>query len=580
LPNGVSLEQAQANMDAIAARVGEHYPETRDWGIRLVTFPLWIVPDALRILMTVLLASVGCVLLIAAANIANLMLARAWAREAEVAVRTALGASRARIVRQSLLESLLLSLAGGALGLIAAFVLLRWATVAMPPNLLPFTDFGIDRAVLLFAFGLSVITGLVFGIGPALHVARAHSAPLLRAGGRGTVGGSRSRLRKALLVIELALASALLVVAMLLIRSLDKLERVELGFRPEHLLTFQLAVPPHMPKDPRPFAFYGELLPALAAVPGVKSAALSSGVPFGAGTYSATPVRPNGASLLPVDAALTVDWRLASPDFFSTFGIPLLRGRVFTDADDQQAPLTAVVSRSLAERFWGTTDVVGRTYHRLADDKDIPIVGVVGDIRLTALNTQAPTIYYSSSARLWPLMDVIVRTSGDPYASLADVRARIRGIDANLPLANVRSMDEWIAANGAQPRLNADLLSIFALLALVIAALGVYSVLAHAVAQRTSEIGLRMALGARAERLLAQFLREGLALSGLGIALGLLAAMAGGSLLESLLFEVGTRDIASYVFVAIALLVVSAIACVIPARRAVTVDPVTVLRGE
>jgi putative ABC transport system permease protein len=581
LPAGKSLQESQSAMDAVAAHVGQQYPETHDWGIRLVPFPQWIVPDALRTLISVLLAAVGCVLLIAAANIANLMLARTLAREGEVALRTAIGASRARVVRQSLVESLVLSIGGGVLGLLFAFVALRWATHAMPQNLLPVADIGIDRTVLGFALALSVATGLVFGIGPALAIARAKSAPILRAGGRGTTGAAHNWLRKGLLVVELALASALLVVAGLLVRSLDRLERVDLGFKPDHLLTFQLNIPAARdPKDARPFVFYRDLVPALASVPGVTAAAISSGVPFGAGNYSATPVRPNGASKFAPDEALTVDWRSASPDFFHTFGIPLLRGRTFTEADDTSAPPVMIISQSMAERFWGTLDVLGNTVHRLGDNKDLTVIGVVGDIRLNALNLQAPTMYYSSAARLWPLMDVVVRTQGDPASAIGDVRARIRSLDANLPLANVRTMNEWIANSGAQPRLNAGLLTIFAALALVIAALGVYGVLAHAVGQRTGEIGVRMALGAARENVIAQFLREGLTLAGIGIAIGLVAALASGSVLAGMLFGVTTHDPGTYVIVALALTIVSAVACAIPARRAARVDPVVALRGE
>jgi len=581
LPSGSSLAQIQSALDAIAARVGQQYPETHDWGIRLVPFPQWIVPDSLRTLIGVLLAAVACVLLIAAANIANLMLARALAREGEVALRTAIGASRARIVRQALVESLLLSLVGGMLGVALAFVALFWAARAMPPNLLPIADIGMDASVLIFALALSVATGLVFGVGPALRVARAHTAPILRGGGRGTTGAAHDWLRKGLLIVELALASALLVVAGLLIRSLDRLEAVDLGFRPGHLLTFQLSLPAARdPKDARPFVFYRDLIPALAGVPGVTGAALSSGVPFGAGTYSATPVRPNGASKFAADEALTVDWRLASPDFFGTFDIPLLRGRTFTDADDAQGPPVMIVSKAMAERFWGTIDVLGHTVHRLGDGKDLTVVGVVGDISLTALNTQAPTMYYSSASRLWPLMDVIVRTAGEPGNVIADARARVRSLDANLPLANVRTMDEWIANSGAQPRLNASLLAIFAALALVIAALGVYGVLAHSVGQRTGEIGVRMALGAGSATVVGQFLREGLGLAGFGIVLGLLGALASGPVLEGLLFGVTTRDAATYLLVGVALAIISAVACAIPARRAARVDPVVALRGE
>jgi len=581
LPDRSSVADSQAAMDAVAARVAEQFPETRDWGIRLVPFPQWIVPDALRTNVAVLLVAVLCVLLIAAANIANLMLARTLARGGEIALRTAIGASRGRIVRQYLVESLGLALAGCLPGLAIAWAALRWAGATMPPNLLPIADIGIDANVLAFAVLLSIVTGLVFGAGPALHVARAGPAGILRGGGRGTQGVGHGRLRATLLVVELGLAAALLVVAGLLIRSLDRLEAVDLGFRPDQLLTFQVNLPAARdPGDPRPFAFYRDLVAALEALPGVVASAVSSGVPFGAGTYSATPVRPNGASLFAPDQALTVDWRLASPGFFRTLQIPLLRGRTFTDADDAKAAPVLIVSRSMALRFWGTTDVIGRSVHRLGDGRDLTVVGVVGDIRLTALNTQAPTMYYPSASRLWPLMDIVVRTRGEPDAAIADVRARVHALDANVPLANVRTMDEWIANSGAQPRLSAGLLSLFAGLALLIAALGVYGVLAHAIGQRRGEIGVRMALGAPRERVVAQFLREGLGLAVLGIACGLLVALAAGPALEGMLFGVSTRDAATFIVVAIALVAVAAIACAIPARRAAQVDPIIALRGE
>lgn len=580
LPAASSLSASQSALDAIAARVGQQYPETRDWGIRLMPFPQWIVPDALRRAIGVLLAAVGCVLLIAAANIANLMLARALAREGEIALRSALGASRARIVRQTVVESVLLALAGGGLGVLLAFLALRWAVVTMPANLLPIADIGIDRAVLAFSALLSLATGLLFGAVPALQVARAAPASNLRAGGRGTTGAAGSRVRKALLAFELALASALLVVAGLLIRSLNQLDAVDPGFRPDHLLTFELSVPARDPQDARPYTFFRDLVPALAGMPGIQAAAISSGVPFGAGNSSATPVKPNGATPMAPDEALTVDWRSVSPDFFRTLGIPLLRGRTFTDADDRQAPPVLIVSASMAERFWGTTDVVGRSVHRLNDDKDLTVIGVVGDIRLNALNLQTPTMYYSSAARLFPLMDVVVRTAGEPSAVLADVRARVRALDPNLPIAMERTMDEWIAASSAQPRLNAGMLSIFAALALVIAGVGVYGVLAHAVGQRRREIGVRMALGAGRARVLGQVVGEGLCIAVIGTAIGELAAFASGSVLEGLVFGVTTSDPTTYLVVAPMLALVAACACVVPARRAAHVDPITALRGE
>ena len=580
LKPGVSLEQAQLGMEAVAGRVGEQFPEVKDWSIRLVPFPRWIVPDTIRTALILLLIAVLCVLLIAAANIANLLLARALRREQEVAVRAALGASRARVLRQLLIESLVLAAAGGALGCAAAFLTVRIAGAALPPNLLPVGDIGMDGKVLAFALCLSFVTGLLFGLVPAWQIASSPVSGVLRASGKSALGGGRRRLRNGLATAEIALAATLLVVAGLLVQSARRLGRVELGFEPEHRLTFQVSLPAAKdPEDPRPFGFYRDLLPALASVPGATGAALSSGVPFGAGNYTATPVFPLGASRLAPGDALTVDWRLASPEYFRVMGIPLLTGRGFTEADDAKAPPVMVVSRSMAEKFWGKTDVLGKTVSRVADDKIFTVVGVVGDVRLNALNQQTPTMYFSTAFRLWPLMDVVVRTAGEPESVLAAVRRRVHELDPNLPISNVRPMTSWVEASGAQPRLDAGLLAVFSGLALVIATLGIYGVLAHSVAQRTPEIGLRMALGAPRARVIRELLREGMIIGGIGIALGLAAALAAGPILEDLVFGVTTHDVGTMALVAVLIAAVTFLACFVPALRGARVDPAISLKN-
>jgi len=581
LQNGITQAQAQAQMDAVAAHVGQEFPEVRDWGIALVTFPNWIIPDQIRTVLAVLLAAVGCVLLIAAANIANLLLARAVAREQEVAIRAALGASRARVLRQLLCESVLLSSAGGVLGALAAFVVVRWAAQALPPNLLPVADLSVDANVWLFALLLSLATGVLFGLMPGLQIANTRTSSVLRAGARSAIGSSRRWLRQGLAIAELALATALLVVAGLLLQSVQKLQHVDLGFDPEHVLTFQIARP--VAKNPadggEAYVFYPELISALAAVPGVSGAAVSSGIPFGAGNYSATAMHPAGPSLLAADQALTVDWRSVSGDFFRVMKIPLLRGRTFGDGDDAHAPMVTIVSASLAQKFWGTDDVVGKTIIRV-DGKQMTVVGVVGDVRNNALNVIAPSMYYASTSRLWGLMDVVVRTQGVPDAVLADVRSKIRALDPALPISNVRSMNDWVANSGAQPRLNATLLSAFSALALLIAALGIYGVLAHSVGQRRGEIGLRMALGAPAANVMRLFVGEGMRISVVGILLGVAAALAAGPVMQSLVFGISAYDPFTVATVALLLTTVALSACAIPARRAAAVDPVVALRGE
>jgi putative ABC transport system permease protein len=528
-----------------------------------------------------LMVVVGLVLLIACANIANLLLARAAARQREIAIRTAMGASRSRLLRQLLVESVALSVAGGAIGIVAAVWAVRVINRALPANLLPIPEVTVDATVLLFAAAATLATGVLFGIVPALHAAKADLNATLKQVSRASTGGARAGLRNGLAAAELALATVLLIGAGLLMQSLLNLQRARLGFDPEHVLTFQLALPPaKYPLDGRAPAFYRALLESLQTVPGVLGAGISSGIPFGAGNYTTTPVATAGKSVIPPDTAIPIDWRIVSPGFFRTMAIPLVRGRPFTDADGPAAPRVIIVSEATAQKFWGSDDPLGRALYRVADRKPFTVVGVVGDVRSTTLNQQSPAMYFPSASRIWPLMDVVVRAQGTPEAIVPIVRQKVHELDAELPLATVRAMEDWISTSAAQPRLDAMLLAVFAGVALLIAAVGIYGVIAYSVNQRTREIGLRLALGAPPNGVLRLIVTEGMRVALAGIGTGLVVGLALGRAVDSLVYEVPVRDPVTFGGVAIALAAIALAACTIPARRAARVDPMIALRDE
>ena len=583
LKKGISMPQAQAEMGAISTQMGQQYPEIRTWGIRLISlFDTFVSPD-LKTGLLVLLWAVGFVLLIACANIANLLLARAAARQNEMAVRTAIGASQRQLVRQLLVESIVLSIFGGGAGLVGAFWALRVIDRALPPNTLPVPEVQMDATVLWFAVGVTILTGLLFGIAPAWRTARADLNVVLRQSGRGSSTRMPARLRNSLAAVELALATVLLIGAGLFIQSLANLGRVRLGFNPQGVISFQLAPP--AAKYPLTSAgphFYRALLDSLQSIPGVRGASVSSGIPFGAGNYNTHPMITTEQSVLPPNTAVPIDWRIVSPGYFQTMGIPLLRGRDFTDADGA-APAQAVmiVSQATAKKFWGDENPLGRTLRRSANPATaFTIVGVVGDVRSTVLTKESPALYYPVAARVAPLMDVVVRTSGGPEALLPGIRQKVRELDGELALANVRTMQQWISNSAAQPRLNTVLLSVFASVALLIASIGIYGVLAYSVSQRTGEIGVRMALGATPRGMLRLIVGEGMRVACIGIGAGLLGGLALGRALSSLVFGVPVRDPATFLGVALTLAVVALAACAIPALRASRVDPMVALRYE
>ena len=402
LRKGVSIEQAQAEMDTVSRRLGQQYPEIRDWGIHLINMFDTVIGPELKTRVLLLFWAVLLVLLVACANIANLLLARSAARQNEMGIRTAIGASRGQLVRQLLLESLLLSIVGGIFGLAGTALVIHVINKTLTQGVLPIPRVTLDANVLWFALGLTIVTGLVFGIVPAWRTTKADINSVLKQGGRGSSGRVSHRLRNSLAAIELALATVLLIGAGLFLRSLMNLERVRVGFDPQGLLTFQLAPPPaKYPLDGRAQQFYRAMLDSLQATPGVRAAAVSSGIPFGAGNYSTHPMLTTEPSVLPPETKVPVDWRSVSPGYFTALRIPLLRGRDFTDADGP-APSQPVmiVSQSTARKFWGDADPIGHTLRRSAKPEiAFSIVGVVGDVRDQALNQESPTLYYPMGFR-------------------------------------------------------------------------------------------------------------------------------------------------------------------------------------
>jgi putative ABC transport system permease protein len=579
LKHGVSIVQAQSEMDTVFTRVARQYPEIKDWGIKLRTFPEWFVSPPLWTALWVLLGAVGFVLLIACANVANLLLSRAASRQKEIAVRTAMGASRGRLARQLLTESAALAVLGGGAGAVAALFSVRLINAALPPNLLPVQPIPVDATLLWFAALVTLATGMIFGLAPAWQAARTDLNTVLKQGGRSSSGAARPALRRALVGGEIALATLLLVGAGLLIQSLGRLERTKVGFRPEKLLCFQVALPQTRYPTAKVWSFYKDFLDSLETLPGVKAAATSSGIPFGVGGSTRTPATAPG-SKLPPGTGVPVDWRVVSPSFFRAMEIPLLRGRTFTEADNATAPLTTVVSEETAQRVWGSDDPIGRTL-RFANGREFTVVGVVGGVRLGSLD-QAPLsgMYISATARPFAAVDVVVRTEGKPESALAGVRARLRALDPELPISNVKTMEEWIDLSAAQPKLNAALLGIFSGVALLIAAIGVYGVLSYAVTQRTREIGLRMAIGAQRGDVIRWILRDGMVVAVAGVVVGLGAAVVLSRLLRTLLFEIDARDPKTFAGVAALLLLVALGACLAPALRASRLDPVTALRQD
>jgi putative ABC transport system permease protein len=588
---GVPPEQAAAEVRTLAAQLKTEYPDaySSDWS--LVTTPLaQRTIGSVRPALLVLLGAVGFVLLIACANVANLLLARAAARSKEIAVRTALGASRERLLRQLLTESLLLALTGGLLGLGLAYWGVRSVAALNPGNLPRADEIGIDGSVMAFTLVVSVLTGLLFGLAPALHAAAADLHGMLKEGGRGSAGDrSGQGLRRMLVVAEVALALTLLTGAGLLVKSFARLQGVDPGFDPDRLLTFNLALPPaRYPSDTQQIAFTDQVLPALAAVPGVRAVGSTSVMPFG-GSWSTSSFEIEAYQPPPKVPNPWGDIRIVSPGFFDALRIPLRRGRAFTEQDRLGAPLVAVVDDELVRRYWPKDEPIGKriTYGPppgVADTSArewIEVVGVVGHTKHEGLDAENRVqVYLPYAQRGIPFLAVAVRTAGEPSRYEKALRAAVRSVDPDQPIANVRTMDDLINQSVGQRRLSMLLLSVFSGIALVLASIGIYGLMSYSVTQRSRELGVRIALGADRADVLRLVLRQGMRLALTGIVLGVGAAFALTRLIESQLYGVKATDPATFTVVAGLLALTALAANFIPALRATRVDPAVVLRDE
>ena len=588
---GIPLEQAAAEIRTLAEQLKRQYPDaySSDWS--LVTTPLaQHLVGNVRPALLVLLGAVGFVLLIACANVANLLLARAAARSKEIAVRTALGASRDRLIRQLLTESVMLALMGGVLGLFLAFWGVRAIIAINPANLPRADEIGVDPPVMLFTLLVSLVTGLLFGLAPAVHTATSDLHGMLKEGGRGSAGDRGGQgLRRMLVVAEVALALTLLTGAGLLIKSFARLQGVNPGFDPEHLLTFNLSLPAsRYPSDTTQIAFFDQVLPALSAVPGVRGVGVTSVMPFSGG-WTTGSFEIEGYQPPPKQPGPWGDIRIASPGYFATLGIPLRRGRLLADQDRAGSPNVAVIDEELVRRYWPHDDPVGKrfTFGPPAGASDtssrewIEVVGVVGHTKqegLDAENRVQVYLPYRQSGR--PSLTFAVRTAGRPEQYVNPVRRAVQSVDPDQPLSNVRSMDELISRSVGQRRLSMMLLSLFSGLALVLASVGIYGLMSYSVAQRSRELGVRIALGAARIDVLRLVLRQGMSLALTGIVIGVGAAFALSRVIESQLFGVRATDPTTFVAVAVLLGLTALAANLIPAWRATRVDPAVVLREE
>ena len=585
LKPGSSLQQASAEMTAIARRLEAEYPKwSTGWSTIVQPLHETLTGDMRRPLL-VLLGAVTFLLLIACANVANLLLARASARQREIAIRVALGASRGRIVRQLLTENVLLSLTGGALGLVLAFWGLH-ALVAFGPADLPRLDsIRIDYHVLCFTLLLSLGTGLVFGLAPALAVSNLHLNDSLKEGGRGSAEGSGGRrVRGALAISEIALSLVLLIGAGLLARSFLRLQHVDAGFKPDHVLSVQLSLPREKYKEDQQLsAFYDQLLSRVVQQPGVESAAVTNSLPIGgANRLPLLYFRIYGRVQVPTSRLPDAEARIVSPDYFRALRIPLRRGRLFDSHDAKGAPEVAVINETLARRFFPNEDPIGKriTLHTVVEEWST-IIGVVGDVKGSALTAEPyPQIYASYLQSPSRSMTLVVRTAGDPLAISGSVREQVHSLDREQPLYNLFSFEQVLSSSISKPRFNMFLITILACLALLLAAIGIYGVIAYSVAQRTHEIGVRIALGATHGDVIRLVVRQGLLLAAAGLGIGLLAAIAVTRAMTALLYGISATDPATFLGVALVLGGIAFIASYIPARRAARVDPLIALRYE
>jgi putative ABC transport system permease protein len=588
LKPGVLPAQANAELRTIAAALEKKYPETNTkWGAGSQPLRDEIVGDV-RTALYVLFGAVICLLLIANANVANLMLARASVRGKEIALRSALGASRIRIIRQLLTESVLLAGLGGALGLLIA----KWGTdalvAAVPQNIPRVSTIQLDGVVLGFTLLLSLVTGIVFGLVPAWQSSHVDLNTALKSGTRGTGGAAeKHRVRNALVMTEVALALILLICASLLIQSFARLGRVDTGMRTDHLFTARIGLPGEAyPKPENIIAFFDQLMPRLRAIPGVESVTTTWPLPLsGSNNVSSFDIEENPA---PEGQQPDSPHRIVGPDYFKTMGIPVKQGRGFEPTDQFRSLPVVIVNEQFVQKFFpGQKNIVGKHIKPswgVGDEKALmrTIVGVVGNSKHRTLNMQdTPEIYLSASQIPMDSMSIVARTRvSNPAAITSAVRNELAAVDRNIPLVRVRVFDEYLSRALARPRFNAMLLSIFAGTALLLTAIGIYGVMAYSVSQRTSEIGIRIALGAGKKSIFRLIVGQAMTIVAISVAVGIAGAFAATRLLNSLLFGIGASDPGTFIGIVLLVSAVAFIAAWVPARRATRVDPIIALRAE
>jgi putative ABC transport system permease protein len=581
----VSIQQAQADVETIMAGLARQYPDTNAHRGAVVMPELDRLVGNVRPALLVLFGAVGCVLLIACVNVANLLLGRATSREKEIAIRSALGAGRLRVLRQLLTEAVLLSLLGGALGLLLAI----WGTDLLlgltPENVPRLQAVHVDGAVLGFTMGISLLTGLVFGLLPALHLSKLDLAEPLKESGRSSTDSARSKqLRSVLVVGEVALALMPLVGSGLLIQSFLRLQRVNPGFNPRHVLTFNLGLPDARYNTVQQAAFFRQILERVRALPGIRSASAVVPLPLSEDRVR-TSFEIEGRPVPKSEEPLTEYCSVAS-DYFRTMQIPLFEGRDFTEGDDMKALAVVIVNQKFAQRFFPNQNPLGKRIKPgiSATESDRvmrEIVGVVGDVKHHGLGVESdPEVYVPEEQIPFDGMALVLRTDADPRGVTAAVRGEVKSLDKDLPLYDVKPLDQYLSASVAQPRFNTLLLAVFAGVALILAAVGLYGVMSYSVAQRIHEIGIRLALGAQQKDVMKLVVGQGLVLTLGGVVIGLAGALALTRLLTALLFGVSATDPITFGSVTVLLSAVGLAACYLPARRAMRVDPMVALRYE
>jgi putative ABC transport system permease protein len=581
LKPGVSLEQARSEMGTIANRLAQQYPESnKEVGITIAGLHDQLIEDTKPALL-VLLGAVAFVLLIACANVANLALARAATREKEIAIRLAIGAGRWRLIRQLLTENLLIALIGGGAGLLLAFWMVDLLTKFSPTNTPRLEEIGIDWQVLGFTIGISILTGLIFGLIPATQATSPDLNESLKEGDKGSRTGPKSgRIRNLLVVTETSLALILLICAGLLMKSFLSLQRVDPGLNPNNVLTMSLSLPrSSYPERSQLVAFYNQLLERVKSTPGVDSTGVASTIPLG-GSHTDTSFLIEGRAKSEQDN-LAAWYSSVSPDYFRSMGMRILKGRQFTEQDTEKALKVIIINETMAKRYWPGEDPVGKRLKFESGENWREIVGIMADVKEFGLDTDArPSLYFPYDQQAARSVSLVVRTTSDPSKVAGGIRKEIWSIDKNLAISNQTTLEEMFSDSISIPRFIMLLIAIFASLALILAAVGIYGVISYMVAQRTHEIGIRMALGADRGDILRMVLGQGMKLALIGIILGIGGAIALTRIMSSLLYGVNATDPVTFIGVSFLLAAVALMACYIPARKATKVDPMVALRYE